>query len=78
MGIGDKSRYFNKNLVEFIEFGHMLDLANIIVNCAMNRTESRGAHFRTDYPKEDINFRKRTIAYNKNEEFQLHFEEIQW
>ena len=77
MGIGDKSKCYNKNLVEFIEFKHMLNLSNIIVNCAMSRKESRGAHFRTDYPKEDTNLSKRTIAFNQNEMFQLNFEEIQ-
>ena len=76
MGLGDKSKTFNKNLVEFVEFKHMLDLANIIINSALSRKESRGAHFRTDYPKECESFAKRTIALMQNGELQLNFEEI--
>ncbi len=77
MGIGDKSKYYNKNLVEFIEFRHMLELSNIVVNCALSRKESRGAHYRVDFPKEETKYRKRTIVTNQNEELQLNFEEIQ-
>jgi len=76
MGIGDKSKCYNKNLVEFIEFKHMLELSNIIVNCALNRKESRGAHFRNDFPKENEKYAKQTIAYEINQEFQLEFEDV--
>lgn len=77
MGIGDKSKIYNKNLIEFIEFKHMLDLSNIIINSALCRKESRGAHFRTDYPKENEELSKRTIAVSSNQELLLNFEEIQ-
>ena len=75
MGLGDKSKQYNKNLVEFIEFKHMLELSNIIINCALNRKESRGAHFRTDYPKEDTRYAKRTVALGQNDGLQMNFEE---
>lgn len=75
MGLGDKNKTYNTNLVEFVEFKHMLDLANIIINSALSRKESRGAHFRTDYPKECESFAKRTIALTQNGELQLNFEE---
>ncbi len=51
--VTDKSTTFNLNLIEAIELGHMLDLAEVIVAGALARTESRGAHVRTDYPKRD-------------------------
>ncbi|MBD3839036.1 MAG: succinate dehydrogenase, partial [Epsilonproteobacteria bacterium] len=41
MGLGDKSKTHNSNLVEFIEFGNMLELGEIILVGAMNRKESR-------------------------------------
>lgn len=76
MGITDKSKSYNKNLVEFIEFKHMLDLSNIVTNCALSRKESRGAHFRNDFPKENSKYAKETIAYEINQEFQLNFEDV--
>ena len=53
MGPLDKSKIYNTNLVEFIEFGNMLELAEIILVGAISRNESRGAHFRSDVPQRD-------------------------
>ena len=53
MGIADKSREFNTNLLEFIEFGNMVELAEIVLVSAIGRNESRGAHQREDFPAED-------------------------
>lgn len=62
MGLKDKSKIYNTNLVEFIEFGNMLELSEIILVCAISRNESRGAHFRSDIPKEnDMVYRAHTI-----------------
>lgn len=61
--IDDKSKVFNTELQEAIELGHMLDYACFIVEGAIARKESRGAHFRDDYPeRDDTNFLKHTIA----------------
>ena len=49
----DQSRVYNVNLSDALEVGHMLELAETIVVGAYARTESRGAHARTDYPKRD-------------------------
>lgn len=49
----DSSRKFNTSLVEILELGFELDLADVIVVCAVARKESRGAHYRTDFPKRD-------------------------
>ena len=76
MGITDKGKTYNKNLVEFMEFKHMLELSNIIVNCALSRKESRGAHFRNDFPKENQEYAKPSVAYEINQAFQLSFEDI--
>ena len=59
----DQSRVFNLNLADAIETGHMIDLAEVIIVGALARTESRGAHFRTDYPKrDDAQWMKHTLA----------------
>jgi len=59
----DQSRVYNLNLEEAIEVGHMLDLAEVIIVGAYARTESRGAHSRTDFPKrDDARWMKHTMA----------------
>jgi succinate dehydrogenase / fumarate reductase flavoprotein subunit len=61
--IDDKSKIFNTDLQEAIELGHMLDYATFIVEGAIARKESRGAHYREDYPtRDDENFLKHTFA----------------
>jgi succinate dehydrogenase / fumarate reductase flavoprotein subunit len=47
----DKSNRFNRELMDYFELGHMLDLAEVITLGALWREESRGAHFREDFPK---------------------------
>ena len=51
--IDDKSKVYNTDLQECIELGHMLDFSSFIVEGAISREESRGAHYREDFPKRD-------------------------
>ena len=51
--VGDKGRVFNTNLLSVLELRNMLDLAEAVQVTALTRTESRGAHTRTDYPERD-------------------------
>lgn len=67
MGPRDKSKICNTNLVEFIEFGNKIELAEIIVVCAISRVESRGAHYRSDAPKRnDRMFGAHTITWKED------------
>jgi succinate dehydrogenase / fumarate reductase flavoprotein subunit len=62
--IEDKGKPFNTGLLETLQLDFMLDLAEVTIACALPRTESRGAHSRTDYPKrDDQNWLKHTLAY---------------
>jgi len=64
MGPQDKSKVYNTNLVEFIEFGNMVELSEIILVCAISRNESRGAHYRSDIPQEnDMAYKAHTITW---------------
>ena len=45
MGVSDKSKVYNTNLLEFIEFRNMLDVCEIVITSALARKESCGAHF---------------------------------
>ena len=53
VAMSDHSRTFNTELTAALELSFMLDVAEAIVQCALNRTESRGSHQRTDFPKRD-------------------------
>jgi succinate dehydrogenase / fumarate reductase flavoprotein subunit len=62
--IEDQSACYNTELLEVIELGGLLDIAEVLVESALARQESRGAHFREDFPKrDDPNWLKHTLAY---------------
>jgi len=61
--VEDASRRFNTSLLEVLELGFALDLAEVIIVGALARKESRGAHYRVDYPKrDDKNWLKHTLV----------------
>ncbi|HEY0559864.1 MAG: succinate dehydrogenase, flavoprotein subunit [Mycobacterium sp.] len=69
VGVTDKGRRYNTDLVEAIELGFLLELAEVLVASAKARTESRGGHFREDYPnRDDVNFMRHTMAYRQGGE----------
>jgi succinate dehydrogenase / fumarate reductase flavoprotein subunit len=53
IALQDKGHCFNRDLLDALELGYMLDLAEVIALGALHRKESRGAHFREDYPDRD-------------------------
>ena len=62
--VEDKDHVYNTELVAALELDFMLDVAETIPYSAMQRRESRGAHYRTDYAKrDDANFLKHSMAY---------------
>lgn len=64
IAIQDKGNIFNTELIAALELGSILDLAEVIVKGALGREESRGAHFRRDFPKRnDQEWLKHTLAY---------------
>ena len=64
VAVQDKGKRFNSDLLEAIELGFLLDLAEVLVVGARARNESRGGHMREDYPnRDDVNFMRHTMAY---------------
>ncbi len=71
--IDDHGRRFNTDLLEALELGALLDLSDATIASCLHRTESRGGHFREDYPtRDDANWLKHALIYRKgtgNHEF---------
>lgn len=76
MGIDDKSKHYNKNLINFLEFKNTLDLSIIVAKCSLLRKESRGSHYRLDYPFESVDYSKNTLIKKENDEIKIKFEDI--
>ncbi len=68
ISVQDKGRRYNTDLLEAIELGFLLDLAEVLVVSALARNESRGGHYREDYPnRDDVNFMRHTMAYRQED-----------
>lgn len=66
ISIMDKGQRYNSDLLEAVELGFLLDLAEVLVYCAEARKESRGGHSREDYTtRDDENYMKHTMAYRQ-------------
>jgi len=64
IGVVNKGKIFNYELMEAFELGHQLDLAYVILFSALQRRESRGAHYREDFPsRADQYFLKHTLVF---------------
>jgi len=62
--LDDKGSCWNTEIVEALELENLIVVGQMILSSALNRQESRGAHFREDYPeRDDVNFLKHTMAY---------------
>jgi fumarate reductase flavoprotein subunit len=66
VAVEDHSRTFNTELVAALELSNMLDVAQSILDCALRREESRGAHQRTDFPaRNDDRFLAHALIYRE-------------
>ncbi len=77
IGIKDRSRTFNTEMLEAVELGHLISIAEVIAHSALQRTESRGAHYREDFPeRDDENWLKHTMAFKKDGKIEFRFKPV--
>ena len=75
--VTDKGKIFNTELLNAWELGNMLDVAELVAVCALNRTESRGGHTREDYPeRDDKNWLKHTLACKENGKIKIDYKPV--
>jgi succinate dehydrogenase / fumarate reductase flavoprotein subunit len=73
----DRGSVFNTDLLETIEVGYLIDLAEALVGSAQARTESRGAHYREDYPgRDDVNWLKHTLIRRTDAGLELRYKPV--
>jgi len=64
----DRGKIFNTDLIQALELQALLEIAETILAGALAREESRGAHYRSDFPqRDDANWLKHTLAYRTTE-----------
>lgn len=77
ISISDKGLRYNTDLLEAVELGFLLDLAESLVVSALARKETRGGHAREDYPnRDDENFMKHTMAYLTEDGVKLDYKPV--
>jgi succinate dehydrogenase / fumarate reductase flavoprotein subunit len=75
--VTDTGKIFNTELLNAWELGNMLDVAELVTICALNRTESRGGHTREDYPeRDDKHWLKHTLACRENGKVKIDYKPV--
>jgi succinate dehydrogenase / fumarate reductase flavoprotein subunit len=74
MCVQDKGRIFNTDLIQALELQCLLDIADTIVVSALGREESRGAHYRADFPtRNDSAWLRHTVSHRQEDGPQLSY-----
>jgi len=76
MGVLDKSKIYNKNLIDFLEFINQIEISHIIALCSKQRKESRGSHTRVDYKDISSEYTKYSYVIKQNDLLNIGFEVI--
>jgi succinate dehydrogenase / fumarate reductase flavoprotein subunit len=72
INVKDKSSVFNTDIVEALELHNLMQISRSVGASAINRTESRGAHARDDFPnRDDDNWMNHSIVWMKDDKFEV-------
>jgi succinate dehydrogenase / fumarate reductase flavoprotein subunit len=75
--VDDPGSQFNTELIEALELGFLLDNAEMLVNAALNRQESRGAHSREDFKeRDDDKWLKHTMVYREGDGVRIDYKPV--
>ncbi len=75
--IDDKGRQFNTDVLEAWELGALLDLAEVTAVTALDRAESRGGHYREDYPKrDDDKWLRHSLVWRKDGQTEIGYKSV--
>jgi succinate dehydrogenase / fumarate reductase flavoprotein subunit len=75
--VADTGSIFNTELLNAWELGNMLEIADVVAECALNRTETRGGHSREDFPKrDDQNWMKHTLVWRRDGKIELGYKPV--
>jgi len=75
--VADTGRIFNTELLNAWELGNMLEVAEVVTECALNRKESRGGHSREDFPeRDDKEWLKHTLAWKKDGKVKIDYKPV--
>jgi succinate dehydrogenase / fumarate reductase flavoprotein subunit len=75
--VTDTGKIFNTELLNAWELGNMLEVAEVVAECALNRRESRGGHSREDYPeRDDKEWLKHTLVWKKDDKTVLDYKPV--
>ena len=77
ISVDDKGTKYNIDLMEAFELGHLLNVAEVMAQGALDRQESRGAHFRSDFSaRDDVTWLKHTMAHKVGETLQMDYKPV--
>ena len=77
VAVEDEGERFNTDLLEAWELGALLDMAQVTAVAALNRTESRGGHYREDHPeRNDREWLKHSLAWRKDGQIELRYKPV--
>ncbi len=76
IGIKNKDRIYNKNLIELLELKNLITLSEPILLSAIQRKESRGAHYRIDFKEKSLEYEKNSVCLLKEGKIENYFEDV--
>jgi succinate dehydrogenase / fumarate reductase flavoprotein subunit len=75
--VSDQGKAYNTELVNTWELRNLLDIAEVTAHAALMRTESRGAHARTDFPeRDDTHWLKHSLSWLKRDGIEMRYKPV--
>jgi len=77
VGVEDRGKVFNTELMEAVELGFLLDISQTVVAAALTRDESRGGHYREDHPlRDDDHWLVHSLAYREEDGIRMEYKDV--